>query len=205
MSTSIRRIFLLCVVLEFMGQAQYAPAQQLVDSIVSTLRAQQKSGGIVEVAGCSPAMAEDSQKSDSGSVNSRFDHLAKTNAIKWSETGGVYFIWIPSRAAAPLMNLRLSAIVVPDGNLDVASGLIMQNDIFQRELDKSHIRFIDRSLGFSPLPSERSSSGKTVTIPAGTVAEDLNWLASRYPSTVWLFRQTSCEGKQVVSLSWLSR
>jgi hypothetical protein len=198
---------LLCL-LVFPARAREVTAQkdqpQLVDSVAAVLHFHGSSGGIIELIGCT-TLVDDSDEIQPANIDSQLAKLSGRAPLNWNKKAGSYLVEIHTVKQSSIMKVQLPMLNIPDDSLVAISEVLFRQKPVLEALKRSNVRLYDRSLGFTALKAEPGNEAVVLKFPAGTLADDLNWIASRKGPAIWLYRQNSCEGKRVGSFSWLQR
>jgi hypothetical protein len=175
---------------------------QLSEAVASVLRQDSQPGGIIELIGCEP-MKVRSEEPSTSDISRQLTSLSHLAALRWSKKDKTYLVEIQSMKQSSIMNVVLPPISITNTNLSALTGELLHSESIQREAKRLRIRMYDRSIGYAGL--QAGVPAEVAIIPAGTLHDDLNWIAARNGGAIWLYRQSSCSGTKTATLTWLSR
>jgi len=114
-------------------------------------------------------------------------------------TGGHYTLRTatPSVSSAKLPSLQLRV-----KTLSEATDILLQQKAMQDHPAALNTTEAPDNIGFSSI---RERELRIVSIPPGTLKEDLNTLASAFGAAVWKLDQHDCRGNRTFRLSWIAK
>jgi hypothetical protein len=177
-----------------------------LDQITAILIRHGAPGGVSAFDGCSPHSIE--LKAFPGqTTDEELNTLSSNGGLEWRKVDGGYFVRVGNSQGPDLLDVKLPEIKLDTEDPVINAGALLANTFVQKEQARLSLRMLDRSIGFSALPKDTQNDGESahLILPPGTLLEDLNRIATRSGKAVWLYKESSCGGDRVASLSWIAR
>ncbi len=200
-------LYVLLVLLSSNGRTQVAKGPNLVRetldvAVADLLKANKVSGGIEIFAGCKPFEEKTFEIVDRP-LDSALARLAQAEpSLSWRKNEKTYLATIklvdsPSLTAAKLPPLQLKV-----RTLWQATDSLLQHRATQNRVAELKLSSGPEHLGTSSI-YERDE--RTISLPAGTLQDDLNTVAAAFGSAMWQLNQRECGETRTFRLSWIAR
>jgi len=166
------------------------------------LRAAKVPGGIEVITGCNQFVAS-SFDVTSGLVDNTLASLSRSDpSLSWYKRGNRYTVTIKGVSAPSLTSAKLPALKMKVKTLSEATDLLLQQKGTQDRIAELKLVGAPDELGFSSI-HERDV--RQISLPAGTLQDDLNALAAAFGAAVWHLDQRQCGGSRTFRLSWIAK
>jgi hypothetical protein len=166
------------------------------------LKARDVPGGVEVISGCSAIplrVFEVGSMPTEGALNilSQSEH-----SLTWDKKGPAYTVTIRGTATPSVSSAKLPSLQLRVKTLSEATDILLQQRAMQDHLAALNTTEAPDNIGFSSI-HEREL--RIVSLPPGTLREDLNALASAFGAAVWKLDQHDCGGNRTFRLSWIAK
>lgn len=196
----------LVVLCTYIGAEQGAAANRplrTVDVVAAdVLKAAKVPGGIEVITGCNRFAARPFDV-PSGLVDNTLVSLSRSDSsLSWYKRGNRYTVIIKLVSAPSVTSAKLPALQMKVKTLPEATDLLLQQKGTQDRIAELKLVGAPDELGFSSI-HERDT--RQISLPAGTLQDDLNALAAAFGAAVWHLDQRQCGGSRTFRLSWIAK
>jgi hypothetical protein len=188
------------------GSAQLAagkiPLRPLDVVVADLLKTARVPGGIEVLRGCNNLDPKPFQVAavPTSDVLTNLSEIERT--LTWQKTGAGYLVTITSAEAPKVASVELPALHLKAKTLAEASDILLQQQATQNRITELKLSEAPDNIGFSSI-HERDT--RDISLPAGTLREDLNALAVAFGTAIWQLDQRECSGRRSFRLSWIAR
>jgi hypothetical protein len=173
-----------------------------IDAFVADLmRADKVAGGLELVQECAPL--EPKPLDFKGPLIQALRKLSQVDpSLSWRQSGSTYLVTINRSGSARLTSVHLPALQFSARTLDEASDILLQQQRVRDRIRELRLAESPSNIGFSSI-NEREL--RQISLPEGTLGEDLNALAAAFGSAIWQLDQRTCGNNSSYRLAWISK
>jgi hypothetical protein len=184
-----------------------APARQTTGTAVDILagdilKASKNPGGIELISGCDVPVAKD-VPSKSENIDITLAAMAqKEGHLTWTKSGMAYTVTIQLAQSRSVTSVKLPALQMKVKTLSEATDTLLQAPAVRDRIADTKMTEVAEKFGFTSL-----NEGKThnIDLPAGTLREDLNLLATTFGAAIWKLDQRECGNSRTIRISWIAK
>jgi hypothetical protein len=200
----LRVFWALALMGSFTSAAQVATAKSALRSVdvvvADVLKAGNVPGGIEVIAACNELEARAFDVEAARTDNALTILSQEEPRVSWVKRGSTYTVTIKTAASPSVAAAKLPALQLRVKTLSEATDILLQQKALRSHLAELKMSEASSELGFSSI-HEREA--KIISLPAGTLREDLNALAAAFGTAIWRLDQHDCEGNRAFRLSWI--
>ncbi len=170
--------------------------------IAELLKAGSVSGGIEVTKGCDQLPGRSFTLTNQP-VEDALTNLAQIDQhMTWQKAGRAYSVKVAYTATTEITSTQLPALQLKIRTLSQASEILLAQKALRTRFREFGMVEAPDNIGFSSI-NEREE--RDVSLPAGTLRDDLNAVALAFGHAIWQFDQQQCGSSRTFRLSWISK
>jgi hypothetical protein len=166
------------------------------------LKASKHAGGVELISGCDVPVAR-ALPPESENLDIALTGMAEREShLTWTKTGKAYTVTIQLTGDQSVTSVRLPALQMSANTLSEATDKLLQAAAVRERIAGMNLTELTEDFGFTSI---NESQAHSIDLPAGTLREDLNALATAFGTAIWKLDQRQCGNNRTVRISWIAR
>jgi hypothetical protein len=178
------------------------PLRPLDAVVADLLKTARVPGGIEVTRGCDELEPKPFEVATAPTSDALTSLSQVERTLTWQKIGTSYLVTITPVGGPRVASVGLPALQLKAKNLAEASDFLLQQQAVQNRIAELRLSEVPDNIGFSSI-HERET--RDVSLPAGTLREDLNALATVFGAAIWQLDQRECGGRRSFRLSWIAK
>jgi hypothetical protein len=185
------------------AQATAKQTAKAVDILAEdVLKTSKHPGGIELISGCDVPVAR-ALPLESENLDIALTSMAERERhLTWTKTGTAYTVTIQLMKDQGITSVRLPALQMSANTLPEATDKLLQAAAVRERIVSMKLTELTENLGFTSINEGQEHN---IGLPAGTLREDLNALATAFGTAIWKLDQRQCGNNRTVRISWIAR
>jgi hypothetical protein len=184
------------------GADAKGPLKPLDVIVADLLQASNVPGGIEVLSGCDQLKAK-TREPETLTTDAALSVLSEAeHTLAWSKKGNLYSVRIREVDTPSVTSVQLPALQLNVTTLAQATDILLQHQATRNHLARIKMSETTDAIGFSSI-HERNT--RSISLPAGTLRDDLNAVALAFGKAIWRLDQRECGGDRIFRLSWISK
>ena len=187
----------------FAQKPSVSAERQALDVIAADiLRVGNVPGGIEIIAGCD-ALKTSALDISGRSTDQALNMLKQTErSLNWEKRSGAYLVTIQAVSSPSIASVYLPGVHLTVRTLSEATDVLLQQEATRQRLAELKMSEAPENLGFASI-NERET--RTIFLPAGTLRDQLDALATTFGKGIWRLDQRECGAGRTFRLSWIAK
>jgi hypothetical protein len=170
--------------------------------VADLLKAARVPGGIEVMRGCNDLESKPFEVA-TVPISAALTNLSEVErTLTWHKIGAGYLVTITSVGSPRVTSAEIPALQLKAKTLTEASDILLQEQATRNRIAGLKLSEGPSNIGFSSI-HDRDRRG--ISLPAGTLRDDLNALATAFGPAIWQLDQRECGGRRSFRLSWIAK